>query len=185
MTAAQDQTITQTVTREGARLRRFIARHVGDRAEAEDILQDVFYELVDAYRLMQPIEQAGAWLLRVARNRIIDRFRKQRPEAFSEAAIESDDGELFTWEEFLPDPSAGPEAALARQLILQQIEIALTELPPEQREVFVAHELEGLSFKDISRQSGISINTLLSRKHAAVNTLRNHLRALYEELIQL
>ncbi len=181
MTAAQDQTITQTVTREGARLRRFIARYVVDHAEAEDILQDVFYELVDAYRLMKPIEQAGAWLLRVARNRIIDRFRKPRMEGFSAEYIDSED-ELFTWEEFLPDPSAGPEATLARQLMLQQIEVALAELPLAQREVFIAHELEGRSFKDISQQSGIGINTLLSRKHEAVIALRERLQQIYEEL---
>ena len=183
MTATQDRHITHTVTREGARLRRFIARYVVDRAEAEDILQDVFYELVNEQRLMQPIEQAGAWLMRVARNRIIDRFRQQRPEALSDNSVTDDEGELFTWDEFLPDTDAGPEAVLSRQLLLQQIETALATLPRVQREVFIAHELAGRSFKEISAQLGISVNTLLSRKHAAVNALRDHLRRVYEELL--
>lgn len=179
----QDDKISQTVRQERQRLRRFIARYVVDRAEAEDILQDVFYELVDAYRLMTPVERVGAWLLRVARNRIIDRFRKRRPDELSGNAVIDDTGELFTWDEFLPDSAAGPEETLARQLMLQQIENAVARLPPLQREVFVAHELEGRSFKEISAATNVSVNTLLSRKHAAVSSLREYLRVVYDELL--
>jgi len=179
---AQDEDISRTVGEQRSRLRRFIGRYVVDRAEAEDILQDVFYELVDAYRLMKPVEQAGAWMLRVARNRIIDRFRKHKPLALSDETMIDDSGESFTWDEFLPDPAAGPEETLARQLMLQQIEGALAKLPTLQREVFIAHELEGRSFKEISAQTNVSVNTLLSRKHAAVNSLREHLRVAYDDL---
>ncbi len=178
----QDKHISQTVVGESQRLRRFIARYVVDRAEAEDILQDVFYELVDAYRLMKPIEQAGAWLLRVARNRIIDRFRRQRPESLTEEPIMDDEGEPFTWDEFLPDASAGPEDMLMRQSMLEQIESALASLSPAQRDVFIAHELDGRSFKELSQQMGVSVNTLLSRKHEAVIALRKQLQWVYEEI---
>ena len=178
----QDDSISQTVAAERTRLRRFIARYVVDREEAEDILQDVFYELVDAYRLMTPIERAGAWLLRVARNRIVDRFRKKRPQGLSGEIVADESGELFTWDEFLPDAAAGPEETLTRQLMLQQIETALAKLPALQREVFIAHELEGRSFKEISAQMKVSVNTLLARKHAAVTALRKHLRAVYDDL---
>lgn len=177
----QDESISQTVAKESRRLRRFIGRYVVDRAEAEDILQDVFYELVDTYRLTKPIEQAGAWLMRVARNRIIDRFRKQRTESLIEESIVDDEGELFTWDELLPDASAGTEEALARHIMLQHIEMALECLSPAQREVFIAHELEGLSFKELSVRSGVSVNTLLSRKHEAVIALREQLQQFYEE----
>jgi RNA polymerase sigma factor (sigma-70 family) len=182
MTAEQDQGITRTVAEEQARLRRFIRRHVMDRGEAEDILQEVFYELVDAYRMLQPIEQAGAWLMRVARNRIIDRFRRKQREAVNESSLATDEGEMLNLEELLPSPEAGPAAQFARSMLLEQIEAAIAELPALQRETFIAHELEGLSFKALSQQLGVSVNTLLSRKHAAVTTLRQRLQALYSEL---
>ena len=179
--AEQDQGITLTVSRERARLRRFIRRHVLDGEEAEDILQEVFYELVDAYRLMQPIEQVGAWLMRVARNRIIDRFRKRRHEGLSESTFTDEDGEPLNWDELLPSSDAGPEALFARQVLLDQIEAVIAALPTQQREVFIAHEFDGRSFKELSAELGVSVNTLLARKHAAVTTLRQRLRVVYQE----
>ncbi len=181
MQAEQDHGITETVSRERARLRRFIRRHVLDGEEAEDILQEVFYELVDAYRLMQPIEQVGAWLMRVARNRIIDRFRKRRHQALPESTFTDEAGEPLNWDELLPSSEAGPEALFARQILLEQIEAVIAALPAQQREVFIAHELEGRSFKELSADLGVSVNTLLSRKHVAVTTLRQRLQAIYEE----
>jgi len=178
----QDINIARAISSEGHRLRRFIARHIVDRAEAEDILQDVFYELVDSYRLMKPVEHAGAWLLRVARNRIIDRFRKRRPERLAEVTVVDDEGDYFSWDEFLPDAEGGPEEMLMREVILQRIQEALAKLTPAQRDVFVAHELEGRSFKELSEQSGISVNTLLSRKHEAVTALRKQLHQVYADL---
>jgi len=162
--AAENLRITEVIEREGRRLGEFIRRRVDDQADAEDILQDVFYELIEAYRRMIPIEQVGAWLYRVARNRIIDRFRKKRPEG--EAGLE----------ELLPSREAGPEATYARSVLEEEIEAALDELPAEQREVFVAHEFEGRSFKQLSEETGVSINTLLARKHYAVLYLRKRLR---------
>ena len=178
----QDQQISETVEREQARLRNFIRRRVDDESDADDILQDVFYELVEAYRLMQPIEQVGAWLFRVARNRIIDRFRKSKakPEALQEKMV-ADDGELLVLEELLPSPDEGPEAAYARTVLLEELADALEELPEEQRDVFIAHEIEGRSFKEIAAQTALSVNTLLSRKHYAVIHLRERLRAIYNE----
>src|SRR5437762_3481620 len=166
MSAEQDQQIAETVERERARLRNFIRRRVPDREDAEDILQDVFSELVEAYRLMKPIEQVGAWLFRVARNRIIDRFRKRREEPSSEQVAE--DGEVLMLEELLPSADAGPDVAYARSVLLEELEDSLQELPPEQREVFVAYEIEGRSFKEIAAETGLTVNTLLSRKHYAV-----------------
>jgi len=182
MTAEQDQQIAETVARERSRLRNFIRRRVPDSEDAEDILQDVFSELVEAYRLMKPIEQVGAWLFRVARNRIIDRFRKRREEPSSEQV--SEDGEVLMLEELLPSPDAGPEAAYARSVLLEELGDAIEELPAEQREVFVAHEIEGRSFKEISAATGVSVNTLLSRKHYAVLHLRERLRAIYNEFTE-
>ena len=180
-----DQRISNTIQREQGRLRSFIQRRVPDPADAEDILQDVFYELVLAYRLMQPIQQVSAWLFRVARNRIIDSFRKKRPEALpDQQALEIEDGEFFTLEELLPSADAGPDAAFARAMLLEEIDAALEELPEEQREVFIAHEIEGRSFKELAAETGISINTLLSRKHYAVMHLRERLREIYEEFSQ-
>jgi RNA polymerase sigma factor (sigma-70 family) len=182
MTAEQDQQIAETVERERSRLRNFIRRRVPDREDAEDILQDVFSELVEAYRLMKPIEQVGAWLFRVARNRIIDRFRKRREAPLSEQVAE--DGELLMLEDLLPSPDAGPDAAYARSVLLEELEDALDELPREQREVFVAHEIEGRSFKELAAESGVSVNTLLSRKHYAVLHLRERMRAIYNEFTE-
>src|SRR6266550_484991 len=177
----QDQQISETVERERVRLRNFIRRRVDDESDADDILQDVFYELVEAYRLMQPIEQVGAWLFRVARNRIIDRFRKRKPETLREEMAVAEDGELLLLEDLLPSPDAGPEAAYARTVLLEELTDALEELPDEQREVFIAHEIEGRSFKEIAAETALSVNTLLSRKHYAVIHLREQLRAISDE----
>ena len=181
MTDDQNRRIAETVAQEQSRLRNFIRKRVLDESEAEDILQEVFYELVQAYRLMKPLEQAGAWLFRVARNRIIDRFRTRKPEAVRSSAASAEDEERFPWEDLLPSPDAGPEAAYAREILGDEIESALDELPEEQREVFVAHELEGRSFNEIAAATGLSVNTLLSRKHYAVLHLRRRLRAIYDE----
>ena len=182
MTAEQEQRIAEVVEQEQARLRNFIRKRVVDRADAEDILQDVFYELVEAYRLMKPVELVSAWLFRVARNRIIDLFRKREPEAWiNDPLAVAEDGEELTLEDLLPSPDAGPEAAYARSVLLDEIEAALDELPPEQRDVFVAHELEGRSFRELALETGLSLNTLLSRKHYAVLHLRERLQGMYEE----
>ena len=185
MAPDQDQRIAEVVTREESRLRAFIRRRVPDPRDAEDILQDVFYELVEANRLLMPIEHVTAWLFRVARNRIVDLFRKKLPERFSDAVMLDDlDGEdrLLQLEDLLPSPDAGPDALYARQLLLDELELAVDELPPEQREVFVAHELEGRSFKELAAETGVSINTLLSRKRYAVLRLRHRLQSIYDEL---
>jgi RNA polymerase sigma factor (sigma-70 family) len=180
--ADQDQRISETVMREQGRLRNFIRKRVADSSEAEDILQDVFYELVEASRMMRPIEQVSAWLFRVARNKIIDFFRKKRPEAtINEPVAAAEDSEPLTLEDLLPSSDEGPEAAFARSVLLEEMEEALQELPEEQREVFVAHELEGLSFKEIAARTGVGVNTLLSRKHYAVIQLRERLQAIYDE----
>jgi len=179
----QDQRISEAISRDEPRLRNFIRRRVADQAEAEDILQEVFYELVEAYRMMKPVEQVTAWLYRVARNRIIDLFRRKSREGVrADSAGLSENGKVLLWEELLPSPDAGPEAAYARSLLLEQLDDALDELPEEQREVFIAHEFMGYSFKEISEQSGVSVNTLLSRKHYAVLHLRDRLRAVYDQL---
>jgi RNA polymerase sigma factor (sigma-70 family) len=182
LTAEQDQRITETVERERARLRNFIRRRVADAADADDILQEVFYELVEAYRLMQPLEQVSAWLFRVARNRITDLFRKKKPEAFASDPIAfAQDGEPFSFEDLLPSPDAGPEALYARNVLLEEFETAVDELPSEQREVFIAHEVEGRSFKELAAETGLSVNTLHLRKHYAVLQLRERLQAVYDE----
>jgi RNA polymerase sigma factor (sigma-70 family) len=182
MRAEQDQRISEAVARERGRLRNFIRRRVRDEADAEDILQEVFYELVETYRMMKPVEQVGAWLFRVARNRIIDLFRKRKPETLeSEMAGTVTEAETLTLEDLLPSPDAGPEAAYARTVLLEELDAALDELPEEQREVFVAHELEGREFKDLAAETGVSINTLLSRKHYAVIHLRERLAEIYDE----
>jgi len=177
----QDQRISRVVQREQSRLRSFIRRRVPDPRDVEDILQDVFYELVEANRLLMPIEHVTGWLFRVARNRITDLFRKKRPESFSETAFADEDDELLLLEDLLPSPDAGPEALYARSLLLAELELAVGELPAEQREVFVAHEIEGRSFKAMAAESGVSINTLLSRKHYAVLHLRERLQNIYDE----
>jgi len=180
MIADQDQRISEAVAKEQGRLQNFIRKRVADEGEAEDILQDVFYELVETYRLMKPVEEVGAWLFRVARNRITDRFRKKKPEALTTEAV-AEDGEVLLLEELLPSPDAGPEAAYARNLLIEELEDALDELPDEQREVFIAHELEGRSFKQLAAETGVSVNTLLSRKHYAVLHLRRRLQSVYHE----
>ena len=182
MVDEQNQRISETIVREQARLRNFIRRRVPDRGDAEDILQDVFSELVEAYRLVQPIEQAGAWLFCVARNRITDLFRRRKPEALQDQPMAAMDGEPFTLEDLLPSPDGGPEEAYARSVFFEELDDALDELPEEQREVFIAHELEGRSFKELAAETGLSVNTLLSRKHYAVIYLRRRLRGIYGEL---
>jgi RNA polymerase sigma factor (sigma-70 family) len=181
MALEQDQRISEVVKREQSRLRNFIRRRVPDPRDAEDIVQDVFYELVEANRLLMPIEHVTGWLFRVARNRITDLFRKKKPEAFSDAAIEGEDGELLRIEDLLPSPDAGPEALYFRNLLLDELELAIDELPEEQREVFVAHELEGRSFKALAAETGVSVNTLLSRKRYAVLHLRERLQSIFDE----
>ena len=182
MMAQQDQQISEAISREQSRLRNFIRKRVADQSEAEDILQDVFYELVEVYRMMKPVEQVTAWMFRVARNRITDLFRKKKREALrNDSGTLTEDGEVRWLEELLPSPDAGPEAAYARSLLSEELDDALDELPDEQREVFIAHELLGYSFKELALQSGIGVNTLLSRKHYAVLHLRQRLQAIYDE----
>jgi RNA polymerase sigma factor (sigma-70 family) len=175
----RDLRISDVVKREQARLRGFIRRRVPDPRDAEDILQDVFYELVEANRLLMPIEHVTGWLFRVARNRITDLFRKKTPESLGDAAGADDEG--LRLEDLLPSPDAGPEALYARNVLLDELELAVEELPDEQREVFVAHELEGRSFKEMAAETGVSVNTLLSRKRYAVRHLRERLRGIYDE----
>jgi RNA polymerase sigma factor (sigma-70 family) len=182
MALEPDQRISEVVKREQSRLRNFIRRRVPDSRDAEDILQDVFYELVEANRLLMPIEHVTGWLFRVARNRITDLFRKKKPESFSDtAAAGDDDDEPLQFEDLLPSPDAGPEALYARSVLLEELELAVDELPQEQREVFVGHELEGRSFKQMSAETGVSVNTLLSRKRYAVLHLRERLQGIYDE----
>ncbi len=182
MALEQDQRISDIVKREQARLRNFIRRRVPDPRDAEDILQDVFYELVEANRLLMPIDHVTGWLFRVARNRITDLFRKKKPESLSDAAVADESDELVSWEDLLPSPDAGPEALYARNLLLDELAMAVDDLPAEQREVFVAHELEGRSFKEISAETGVNVNTLLSRKRYAVRRLRERLQSIHDEL---
>jgi len=181
--SAQDREISATVRRERGRLLAFIRRRVLDAAEAEDVLQEALYELVAAHRLMQPVEQAGAWLMRVARNRIIDRFRKKKPELLADQGVELDEDDEGSGglEDLLPSPDDGPEAVAIRELMLARIESALAELPREQREVFVAQELEGASFKELAEKWNVGVNTLLSRKRYAILHLRERLQAAYDE----
>jgi RNA polymerase sigma factor (sigma-70 family) len=177
----QDKLISQAMERDEPKLRNFIRRHVADTGEAEDIVQEVFYELLEAYRLMKPVEHVTAWLFRVARNRIIDLFRKKRPESLNEPVISRDDGDTLLLEDMLPSAEASPEAAYARNMLLDALEDALEELPAGQRDVFIAHELTGLSFKEISDETGLSVNTLLSRKRYAVLHLRRSLQSIYDD----
>jgi len=183
--SAQDREISATVRRERGRLLAFIRRRVLDAAEAEDVLQEALYELVAAHRLMQPVEQAGAWLMRVARNRIIDRFRKKKPELLADQGVEfDDDDDVGGLEDLLPSPDDGPDAVAMRELMLEKIAAALEELPREQREVFVAQELEGASFKELSARWNVGVNTLLSRKRYAILHLRQRLKAVYAEWLE-
>src|SRR6266851_711967 len=181
----QDKQISEIVAEERSRLRNFIRRRVPDPADAEDILQEVFYKLVEANRLLMPIDHVTGWLFRVARNRITDLFRKQKPESFTDAGLDDEDGDVLHFEDLLPSPidrfGAGPEALYVRSVLLDELELALDELPDEQREVFIAHELEGRSFKELSAESGVNVNTLLSRKRYAVLHLRERLQSIYDE----
>lgn len=185
MTAEQEEDISAVIRREQGRLRNFIRKRVATESDAEEILQEVFSELVESYWLMRPVEQVGAWLFRVARNRITDLFRKTKSEARSVEAPNPDEkGDLVDLEELLPSPEMGPEAAYARSVLLDELEAALEELPPAQRDAFVAHALEGRSFKELANETGVSVNTLLSRKHYAVLFLRQRLQAIYDEYFE-
>jgi len=177
----RDRQISEIIAEERSRLRNFIRRRVPDPRDAEDILQDVFYELVEANRLLMPIDHVTGWLFRVARNRITDLFRKKKPESFSDTAVADEDNELLRFEDLLPSRDAGPEALYARNALFDELELAVDELPEEQRQVFVAHELEGRSFKQIAAETGVSVNTLLSRKRYAVLRLRERLQSIYDE----
>jgi RNA polymerase sigma factor (sigma-70 family) len=177
----QDRQISEIVAEERPRLLNFIRRRVPDPSDVEDIVQEVFYELVEANRLLMPIDHVTGWLFRVARNRITDLFRKKKPETFSDQSVEDEGGEVLRIEDMLPSPDAGPEALYVRSVLLDELELALDELPDEQREVFIAHELEGRSFKELSAESGVNVNTLLSRKRYAVLHLRERLQNIYDE----
>jgi len=177
----QDRQISEIVVEERSRLRNFIRRRVPDPADVEDIVQEVFYELVEANRLLMPIDHVTGWLFRVARNRITDLFRKKKSESLSDASVTGEDGELLRIEDLLPSPDAGPEALYVRHVLLAELELAIDDLPDEQREVFIAHELEGRSFKELSAESGVNVNTLLSRKRYAVLHLRERLHKIYDE----
>ena len=180
----QDRQIAAVVTETRPRLRSFIRRRVPNESDVEDLLQEVFYELVVAHRLLMPIDYVTGWLYRVARNRITDLFRKKKPENFSDAAAMDEEGETLRIEDMLPSPDDGPDALYARTLLLEELELALSELPLEQREVFVAHEFEGKSFKELSADTGVSVNTLLSRKRYAVLALRQRLKKIYDEFME-
>jgi RNA polymerase sigma factor (sigma-70 family) len=182
--AERDLQLSEIVAEQRARLRNFIRRRVPDPSDAEDIVQEVFYELVEANRLLMPIEHVTGWLYRVARNRIIDLFRKKKPERFSDAAIENEDGEILQVEDLLPSRDAGPEALYMRSVLLDELELAIEALPDEQREVFIAHEIDGRSFKEMSAETGISMSTLLSRKRYAILHLRERLQNIYNEFVK-
>ena len=181
MTLEQDQRIADVIKQEQSRLRNFIRKRVADPRDVEDILQDVFYKLVEANRLLMPIDHVAGWLFRVARNRIIDLFRKAKTESFGDSFVD-DEGEELHFEELLPSPDDGPDAQYARKVLLDELGSAIGELPKDQRDVFVAHELEGRSFEEIAGETGVSINTLLSRKRYAVLRLRQRLQSIYKEL---
>jgi len=181
MALDQNQRISEVVAREQSRLRNFIRRRVPDPWDAEDLLQDVLYRLVEANRMLMPIDHVTGWLFQVARNRIADFFRKKMPERFADIAVD-DDAEALRLEDLLPSPDAGPDAVYARKLLIDELEVAVGELPEEQRAVFVAHELEGKSFKEIAAATGVSLNTLLSRKRYAVLRLRRRLRGIHDAL---
>ena len=178
----QDLQIFDVIAKERPRLRNFIRRRVPDEADVEDLVQEVFYELVQAHRLLKPIDYVTGWLYTVARNRITDLFRKRKPQPFADLAIEGEDGELLNFEDMLPSSEAGPEALYIRSMIFDELEAAIAELPADQREVFIAHEFEGRSFKEIAEETGVNFNTLLARKRYAVRHLRERLQTVYDEL---
>ena len=177
----QDRQIAEVIAEQRSRLRSFIRKRVPNESDVEDLLQEVFYELVAAHRLLMPIDYVTGWLFSVARNRITDFFRKKRPETFADAAVENEEGELLRIEELLPSPDAGPEALFLRKMLFDELELAVGELPEEQREVFIAHEIEGRSFKEMSAESGVNVNTLLARKRYAVLRLRQRLQSIHDE----
>ncbi len=177
----QDRRISEVIAEERPRLRNFIRKRVPDESDVEDLLQEVFFELIEAYRLLKPIDYVTGWLFRVARNRITDLFRKKKPETFADIAIEDENGELLRIEEMLSSGDDGPEALYMRTLLFDELQAALGELPAEQREVFIAHEFEGRSFKELAAESGVNINTLLARKRYAVRHLRERLQKFYDE----
>jgi RNA polymerase sigma factor (sigma-70 family) len=179
--ADQNQLIALAMEKEESRLRGYIRNHIADRSLAEDVLQEVFCELIEAYRLMKPIEQVGAWMFRVAKNRIVDLFRKRTTDSLSDEVYGHEDGESVPLEDLLPSSDEGPEAAYARAFLLDELEEALDELPEEQRVVFIAHELEGRSFKELAAETGVGVNTLLSRKRYAVLHLRERLQSISRE----
>jgi RNA polymerase sigma factor (sigma-70 family) len=181
----QDRQLSAILAAEASRLRNFIRKRVPSPADAEDLLQDVFYQAIETYRLMEPVQKWSSWMFRVARNRIIDRFRKRRPEALTSHPVAvSDEGDALLLEDVLPSPEAGPAEIYTRGVLLEEIEAALAELPQAQREVFVAHEVDGESFQEIAARTGVSVNTLLSRKRYAVLHLRRRLRAIYDEVVR-
>jgi RNA polymerase sigma factor (sigma-70 family) len=177
----QDLHISEIIAEERNRLRNFIRKRVPNEADVEDLLQEVFFELVQANRLLMPIDYVTGWLFSVARNRITDLFRKKKPENFSDAAAMDEDGELLRMEDLLLSPDAGPEALYLRNALLDELEFALNELPDEQREVFIAHEFGGRSFKEMSAETGVKVNTLLARKRYAVLYLRERLKRIHDE----
>ncbi len=181
----QERQISETIGRERARLRNFIRRRLPNEEDVEDVLQDVFCELVEAYRLMKPVRHFSAWMFAVARNRIIDLVRRKKPQPMSDDPMGvSEDGEPLRLEDLLPSRDAGPEAAFARRVLVAELDAALEELPEVQRDVFVGHEIEGYSFKELSERTGLGVNTLLSRKHYAVLYLRKRLQAIYDEFVK-
>src|ERR1700733_5450696 len=180
----QDQLIARAIEKDGSRLRNYIRRQVLDQDATEDILQDVFSELVEAYRLLKPIEQVSAWVFRVAKNRIIDRFRGKKFESLGEGAYGAEDDVTVSLGDLLPSLESGPEAAYASRVLLDELDDALDELPEEQRSTFIKHELEGYSFKELAAESGVSVNTLLSRKRYAVLYLRQRLQLIYDEFVR-
>jgi len=182
MNVHQDQAITEAVEQQRSRLQNFIRRRVADPDDVEDILQDVFFELVEAYRLVKPVREVGAWLFQIARNRIVDRFRKRKTEAITDLSVATEDDEMLTIEDLLPSPDGNPETAFLRSVLLERLAEALAELPDEQRAIFIAQEIEGRSFNELAVESGLSINTLLSRKRYAVLHLRRRLQAIYDQI---
>ena len=182
LTMEQDRQIAEVVAQQGGRLRAFIRHRVPRESDAEDLLQEVLYELVRAHRLLQPIDHLSGWLFRVARNRITDLFRRKRPELFSEAALLDKEGEALGLEDLLPSPDDGPEAQLLRKHLLEELDAALAQLPVEQRDVFLANEIDGRSFRELSEATGVSINTLLARKRYAVLALHRRLQRVHNEL---
>lgn len=180
----QNQLISEAMEKDETRLRGFIRKRVADSGDAEDILQEVFYELIETYRLMKPVEQVSAWLFRVARNRIIDLFRKKKSQSFSDPIAAAEDGDELLLEDLLPSTDDGPDEIYVRNMLLDALDEALDELPEEQREIFIAHEWMGISFKDMAAETGLSVNTLLSRKRYAVLHLRRRLQAIYDDFVK-